>query len=146
MQQQDVKWHEKHLWNCDLLHLLPLDLLLIQCWRHTAHSSRDPPVWYQSSPLYVLFTCVSDFPSTSKKLCTRCKISEYHSSYKTSSPLLRNQESEYYPILSLLGVWLYPETWKMCHLCSSLFCSWSELRVISGCFSDKIIIFCWLSF
>lgn len=31
------------------------------------------------------------------------------------------------------------------HPHSSLLCSWSELRLMSGCFSDKIFIFYWLS-
>ena len=121
--------------------LITSDLLIIQCWRRAAHSSHDCLMWHESSLLCVLLACISDFPSTSKILLTTSKISEYYSSYKTSYSLPKNRNLKIIPSIFLLRVWLCSGAWKKCHLPSSLFCSWSELRVMSGCFSDKIIIF-----
>lgn len=77
--------------------LVTSDLLVIQCWWHTAHSTHEPPMWDKSSPLCLLLACISDFPSTSKILLTRCKLSEYHGFYKMSHPLPRNQSLKIIP-------------------------------------------------
>lgn len=70
------------------------------CWRHRVHSySRPFPV----ARVFVLcFTSMHYFPSTSKILLTRCKILEYHSSWKESHPSLRNLCQEIIPFFLCL--------------------------------------------
>lgn len=97
-----------------------------------------------SLPRSVLLACISDFPSTWEALLTSCKIPEYHSSYKTSHLLPRNQILKF--ILCLLcfecGFTLEHEK------CVTPIppCSVPGLNLMSSCFSNKITIFCWLSF
>lgn len=122
--------------------LVTSDLLIIHCWRDTAHSYSWPlhVAWVFST---LCFTCMHLWLSQSlKNILTTCKISRISQFLQDISSPPKESETEAYPSLSLPRVWLYSGTWKMCHLCSSLFCSWSELRVTSRRFSDKIITFC----
>lgn len=65
------------------------------CWRHRIHSYSWP---FLVAGVFVLcFTCMHYFPSTSKMLLTRCKILEYHCSWKASHPPVRNLCQEIIP-------------------------------------------------
>lgn len=85
MQQWDVKWHEKHLWNCDLLHSLPLTS--DQCWWHTVHFYSWPSYVAQVfSALFYLHVSLYWLSQYFKNVLTTCNISEYHSSNKAFVP------------------------------------------------------------